>query len=1212
MISPRFWLIFFGFLLVSISAFTQEEAKVVHTVYMIGDAGSGEKAVLNGLQYKLKKEKKHTSVVFLGNNISPDGMPKKKRKRKRRAAEKIIDEQIKVVEKFKGHTFFIPGNEDWNNGKRHGRAAVKRLEDYLQAHHKKTKEIKFFPNNACGDPKIVEVNDGLVFLFLDTQWWLSDWDHEPDMNRGCSVKTRGEWLKRVRELITEYRHEQLVIFMHHPIYTNGNHGGDYSWKQHIFPLTDLHRNLYLPLPGIGSIYPLIRQGAGNRQDIDHPLYRQLTDGILDAAGGNRGLIFVSGHENSLQYHNPGWHHYIVSGSGSKTAYVREGYNTPFAESKLGYAQLKQMSDGSMHLTFFDEDNRELYHNKITRSKTHFEHSDSAYATVLPDSFYAPAHADYRMSKFGQIFMGSAYRDVWTTPIKLPVLDISKHEGGLTPISKGGGFASNSLLLKDKDGKQYAMRSVNKDLANVLPASMQRMKAANILRDQTVANYTYGALPVRSLSNSLGIYHTDAHLYYVPKQSGLGEFNQSFGDELYWLEERPSKDGSGDPHFGSSKKIIGYNDLIANLEQKPHHLVDQKTTLRARLFDLWVHDWDRHDDQWRWASFKEDGQTIYRPIPRDRDQVFYKMNGFIPWIAYSFVERKFVPFRKRYIAIKGQPFNARYFDRYYLTDLERSEWESIIDQFTSDITDAMIDSAMQTIPAEVRHINAEEFAEKLRSRRGKLKKFAMRHYCLISKFVNLTGTDEDDEFIVTVNNDRSLKIERYYTDKDKNRVLAFSRTFVKKETKAVNIYALEGKDRVEIRGEKSSKVKLRVIGGLGKDVVRSDNKHTSWVHLFDDDDGMHVNSVKEISAQYFNDQIGNNAYNRTGFKYDRLSPTGTIGFTVDDGLWIGAGFNVITHRFRKQPYASHHKFSFRAAPAGREAFEVSYEFDYTRLILNRIGLGANMSFAQPVYQSFFGYGNDSKITASNNQFNWVRMNRSFIQPFFRYLSNTGKHSVKVGPSFSMNKLIRFGTRITEVDTSNFVADDFRFRYYAGVFGEYEVNTTDNAMNPTRGVLFNVSPFWRQQLSSTKTNFGLQSSLTLYLTFGNRWRPTLASRVGFDYVGGSPELYHYSTLGVNSNLRGFRNDRFTGDKVFYTNFEWRLPIVNWQNNILPMKIGVALAADLGRVWFPGENSSVWHAGYTGSVSFNLLDFIMIVPSVSYSKEDFYFNFGTGWSL
>ena len=39
------------------------------------------------------------------------------------------------------------------------------------------------------------------------------------------------------------------------------------------------------------------------------------------------------------------------------------------------------------------------------------------------------------------------------------------------------------------------------------------------------------------------------------------------------------------------------------------------------------DWDRHQDQWRWAQFnQENGDKLFKPIPRDRDQVFSNFDG----------------------------------------------------------------------------------------------------------------------------------------------------------------------------------------------------------------------------------------------------------------------------------------------------------------------------------------------------------------------------------------------------------------------------------------------------------------------------------------------------------------------------------------------------------------------------------------------------------
>ncbi len=746
-----FWLVVFVCLNFEVEAQTDTIPKAEHTIYLIGDAGNGNTLVLDGLKQRLSKENKHSSVIFLGNNVLPDGMPKSKKKTNRDEAEKVLKLQLDVVEKFKGRTYFIPGNKDWNNGEADGRSAIKRQEDFIEKNRKKIDDIDFYPDNGCGDPKVVEVNKHLVMIFLDSQWWLQDWTREEEMNRGCEITTKTQWLEKIRDLVVDYRHEQIVIVMHHPPFSNGNYGGKYSWKQHLFPLTDVHRNLYVPLPGLGSLYPLFRQRFGSRQHTDHPLYRQMTEGILEALGTSKDIIFVSAHEHGLQYINTLGQHFVVSGSG-----------------------------GSSILQFFNADNQELYSEEIVGSKLDFKDVDYDYPSVLPDSFAAAGFAGYDASKFAKVFIGKEYRDTWSTPIKVPVLDIMNYAGGLKPTKKGGGMASNSLRLEDASGKQYAMRSINKDLGSVLPTDLQDLKAAVILRDQAAANYTYGGLPVKYLSDQLGLYHTNPKLFYVPKQSGLGSFNEAFGDELYWLEERPSDDGSNDPHFGNSEKIIGYNDLIAKLEKKQDHVVDQKSVLRARLFDLWIHDWDRHDDQWRWASFKEDDKTVYRPIPRDRDQAFYKMNGFVPWIVYTFFERKFIPFKKRMYAIKGQPFNARHFDRYFLTELTADDWKDAVAKLEADITDGMIDTALLQIPKEVREFNREEFTEKLRARRTNLASYSNKLYRYISKRVSIMGTNDDDEFQITVNDDRTVTVQRFWTDKKNEKHEAFNRTFLAKD------------------------------------------------------------------------------------------------------------------------------------------------------------------------------------------------------------------------------------------------------------------------------------------------------------------------------------------------------------------------------------------------------------------------------------------------
>ena len=60
--------------------------------------------------------------------------------------------------------------------------------------------------------------------------------------------------------------------------------------------------------------------------------------------------------------------------------------------------------------------------------------------------------------------------------------------------------------------------------------------------------------------------------------------------------------------------------VSKLLKNHKHKVDQEYILRARLFDILIGDWDRHDDQWRWGEFKEDDKS--QPNYRREKQKIY--------------------------------------------------------------------------------------------------------------------------------------------------------------------------------------------------------------------------------------------------------------------------------------------------------------------------------------------------------------------------------------------------------------------------------------------------------------------------------------------------------------------------------------------------------------------------------------------------------------
>ena len=92
---------------------------VKHTMYLVGDAGNSSEPkivpVLKYLKDTLSKESANSSILFLGDNIYPKGLPPEVSK-KRKVAEYRLHTQTDALKKFKGYPVFTPGNHDWAHG----------------------------------------------------------------------------------------------------------------------------------------------------------------------------------------------------------------------------------------------------------------------------------------------------------------------------------------------------------------------------------------------------------------------------------------------------------------------------------------------------------------------------------------------------------------------------------------------------------------------------------------------------------------------------------------------------------------------------------------------------------------------------------------------------------------------------------------------------------------------------------------------------------------------------------------------------------------------------------------------------------------------------------------------------------------------------------------------------------------------------------------
>jgi len=333
------------------------DLKIKHKMYLVGSAGETEigetTPVLTYLKKQLQTEGENTTVVFLGDNISKKGMPRKSEK-SRGLAEHQLMNQLEIVERFKGKPIFLPGNEDWGYGLKGLARQEKFIEKHLNEGIEDDEEWEnyFYPDGGCPGPEIIEINDQLVVIVVDSEWWVADWDDEPTIHSGCEVKNKFMLRFLFENAVRKYRNKNVVIAMHHPLFSNGPHGGNMTAKSNFFPLTDKWENAYLPLPGIGFIYTFLRRNGISKKDITHPEWETFQEIIMASAKKNGNFIFVSGHEQNLQYLENQGQKFISSGSAAKANASNIGKGAHFGYGKEGYSVLNFYENGEVWINFY--------------------------------------------------------------------------------------------------------------------------------------------------------------------------------------------------------------------------------------------------------------------------------------------------------------------------------------------------------------------------------------------------------------------------------------------------------------------------------------------------------------------------------------------------------------------------------------------------------------------------------------------------------------------------------------------------------------------------------------------------------------------------------------------------------------------------------------------------------------------------------------------
>ncbi|MGZ8541779.1 MAG: hypothetical protein ACXWV6_14085, partial [Chitinophagaceae bacterium] len=134
------------------------------------------------------------------------------------------------------------------------------------------------------------------------------------------------------------------------------------------------------------------------------------------------------------------------------------------------------------------------------------------AQATNDSTTVAASNLFRISKGRSFWMGSNYRKEWTTPVRVPIVNLATENGGLTPVKRGGGKQTRSLRVAGANGREYNFRSIQKFITSkTLPGDLQSEAAEDIVADGISASYPYAALSMPVFAEAAGVPYLDVKL-----------------------------------------------------------------------------------------------------------------------------------------------------------------------------------------------------------------------------------------------------------------------------------------------------------------------------------------------------------------------------------------------------------------------------------------------------------------------------------------------------------------------------------------------------------------------------------------------------------------------------------------------------------------------------------------------------------------------------
>ena len=789
----------------------------------------------------------------------------------------------------------------------------------------------------------------------------------------------------------------------------------------------------------------------------------------------------------------------------------------------------------------------------------------------PDSVTVAIGAHYRAGGLHRFWFGGAYRDLWTAPIRVPVLDLETFAGGLRPLKAGGGNETKSLHFRGGDGNEYTFRSIDKDKVGI-PDEWKGGVIESVVHDMTSDVQPAGFLVAVPILKAAGILHVQPVLVAMPDDPSLGGFRATFAGRVGEIELKPGKAKNGATGLPPARRIITSDTLRALLDRDPAQRLDEPAYLAARLVDMLLNDWDRHPGQWKWAQLSRRPDAPWEPIPQDRDKVLISTSGIIPDLASTVApDLRLVKFTDAYPRVNVMMFNSEQLDRRLLSGLGKPVWDSVARALVRRITDRDIDAAVASMPVEFSG-RFPEFTGKLRHRRDSLPEIAHRFYRILAQVVDVHGTDAADRAVITYLDDTHVEVR---LQSGAAAAPYFRRRFDARETAEVRVYLHGGDDTAVVRGNVQHAMPVRIIGGNGTNLLIDSStvagRHGN-AHLYD------AGTVTGVS--YGVDTL----FSRRPFVHEgpallvpgtdfgsRLGPIAKLSINHDYGIEPRLGVAAYSYAFGKYPYAS------MIALDGQYSLKLSrYRASLMadkRFELSPFHLTALAQVSQLDLVNFHGYGNQAPQADTN--FYVARQSQWLFQPAV---------AITLAPKVELSLAAVIRQSVTDTAHGHFVSDSQPYGYGGGGrFGEaglqlaFHLDTRDQKQHARHGNVVDLTASYFPAVWDVTHPFeSIGGLVAQYVTLPVPSHPFLALRVGGTKVSHDAPFEDAAFLGGRASIRTLYPQSYAGDASFYATAEVRIPVAKF-TVLLPLNSGLLATQDVGRVWVNGQSPGGWHSAF-----------------------------------